>query len=142
MSNNIDSKIIFEGMKIGDFILLLISEIISSIDKNKMIEEKELLSIQDCSLKRGISVQTIGNWMKSHDIKRYRMGRRVFLDSPFNVPDDTFTPVFFAFLLLRLVYGNRKLHINYHAILVSLILMLNIQHFQFMMCQGIKLLIF
>lgn len=80
MGNNINSKIILEGMNIGDFILLLKSEIINSIDKNKMQHAKELLSIQDCALKRGVSVQTIRNWMKLHDIKRYRMGRRVFLD--------------------------------------------------------------
>jgi len=97
MGNNIENKIILEGMNIGDFILLLKSEIINSIDKNKMQHAKELLSIQDCALKRCVSVQTIRNWMKSHDIKRYRIGRRVFLDSAFNVQDDTFYSYFLYF---------------------------------------------
>jgi excisionase family DNA binding protein len=75
------SNIILQGTTIDEFLDLLSEKIIEKIEsKYKIKSEKELLSIEECARKRGVSTQTIRNWMKNRKLKRYRMGKRVFLD--------------------------------------------------------------
>ena len=73
--------IIIQGLPLEGFLDLLTERLMEKIETRYNIKgQKELLSIEECANKRGVSTQTIRNWMKNHKLKRYRMGKRVFLD--------------------------------------------------------------
>ena len=73
--------IIIQGLPLEGFLDILTERLMEKIETRYNIkEQKQLLSIEECAKKRGVSKQTIRNWMKTKDLKRYRMGKRVFLD--------------------------------------------------------------